>query len=103
MNLKYDSYSFFWPKAGDEYDGMIMDREEFQRRIEASEADSQDLKYVVATLLPGIRRISACSSDRRSKEVSMKSECNLDPQDSRSRGKVILPALVYLRNSDTVS
>jgi hypothetical protein len=97
MNLKNCSYNFIWPSAGDSFDKETMDAEVYQRRIDSSTVDYQGEEKVAATLLPGVQRIESLQAEEKAKKSHTKSGCT-KPEPSL-KGRVVVPALVFLKNN----
>ena len=89
-------YSFFWPRAGQPFNEKHMDVEIDQRRVSGYKAGYSKADTVIATLLPGIGRVSAQSNDCNKKNSSI--GCKARNQSSDRPEKVIVPALVFLKN-----
>lgn len=87
-------YSFFWPQAGQPFNEKHMDVEIGQRRVQGSKAEHSKADSVIATLLPGIGRVSAQSNDPNKKGSSIVSKARSQTSDRPE--KVIVPALVFL-------
>jgi hypothetical protein len=87
-------YSFFWPRAGQLFNEKHMDVEINQRRVLGSTAGCSKADSVVATLLPGICRVSVQPNGLNKKGSSIVSKARSRTSDRLE--KVIVPALVFL-------
>ena len=87
-------YSFFWPHAGQSFNKKHMDVEIDRRRVLGSNAGHCKANPVIATLLPGIGRVSTQSNDSNKKGLSVVSKARSQTSDRTE--KVIVPALVFL-------
>jgi len=98
MNLKNCSYGFIWPSAGDSFDKETMDAEVYGRRIDSSTINYEAEEKVAATLLPGVQRIESDEAEEKAKRSHTKSGCAITEAPSL-KGRVVVPALVYLKNN----